>query len=166
MDATHAKHLRATEAVEALWAEQESRDATYRIANASIQDSRDVVHQIAYVLPQMESSECLEPDEARQIANVLPQMESSEFLEPKLSQMESRQTKGPVVKHLRELLTTAVELHQIQSGGGIIESPLDMFVSSRDGETCMGGNGTCCGMVSGVSGVSGSVEIHSVSGSW
>ena len=26
--------------------------------------------------------------------------------------MESRQTKGPVVKHLRELLMTAVEFHQ------------------------------------------------------
>ena len=75
MDAKHAKHLRANEAVEALWAEQESRDATYRIASASIQDSRDVVHQIA---------------------NAFPQMESSEFLETELSQMESCQTKGPV----------------------------------------------------------------------
>ena len=72
MDAKHAKHQRATEAVEALGSEQESRDATYRIANASIQDSRDEVHQFA---------------------NVLPQMESSEFLEPELAQMESRQTK-------------------------------------------------------------------------
>ena len=49
-----------------------------------------------------------------------------------------------------------------QGGGGIIESPVDMFVSSRDGETCMGGNGTCCGMITGVS---CSVEIHGVSGS-
>ena len=29
--------------------------------------------------------------------------------------------------------------------------PVDMFVSSRDGGTCMGGNGTCCGMITGVS---------------
>ena len=41
MDEKYAKHLRATEAVEALWSEQESQDATYRIANASIQDSQD-----------------------------------------------------------------------------------------------------------------------------
>ena len=73
MDAQYAKHLRATEAVEALWSEQESQDATYRIANASIQDSRD---------------------EVRRIANALPQMESSEFLEP---------TKGPAVKRLHRL---------------------------------------------------------------
>ena len=57
--AMHAKHRRA---VEALWSEQESRVATYRIANASIQDSRDEVHQIANVLPQMEASEWLEPN--------------------------------------------------------------------------------------------------------
>ena len=38
MDARHAKHLHAIEAVETLWSEQESQDATYRIANASIQD--------------------------------------------------------------------------------------------------------------------------------
>ena len=94
MDAKHAKQLRATEVVEALWSEQVSRDATYRIASASIQDSRDDVFQIA---------------------NVLPQKESSEFLQPELSQMESRQTKGPVVKHLHELLTTAVELHQTKA---------------------------------------------------
>ena len=93
-EARKAKHLRATEAVEALWSEQESRDATYRIASASIQDSRDEVFQIA---------------------NVLPQKESSEFLEPELSQMESRQTKGLVVKHLRDLLTTAVEFHQTKA---------------------------------------------------
>ena len=66
MDAKHAEHLRATEFVEALWSEQESRDATYRIPSASIQDSRDVVFQIANVLPQKESSEFLEPDEAHQ----------------------------------------------------------------------------------------------------
>ena len=34
MDAWHAKHRRATEAVETLCSEQESRDATYRIANS------------------------------------------------------------------------------------------------------------------------------------
>ena len=115
MDAKHAKHLRATEVVEALWSEQESRDAMYRIASASIQDSRDEVFQIANVLPQKELSESLQPDEAHQIANALPQMESLEFLEPELSQMESRQTKGPVVKHLHELLTTAVEFHQTKA---------------------------------------------------
>ena len=38
-----------------------------------------------------------------------------------------------------------------QGGGGIIELPVDTFDSSRDAETCMGGNGTCCGMVTGVS---------------
>ena len=141
MDARHAKHRRATEAVEALWSEQESRDATCRISSASIKDSRDEVFQIA---------------------NVLPQRESSEFLEPELSRMESRQTKGPVIKHLRELLKTAVELHQTKAEGGIIESPVDMSVSSRDGGTCMGGNGTCCGMITGVS---CSVEMHGVSGS-
>ena len=43
-DAKHAKHLHATEAVEAQWWAQESRDATYRIANA---------------LPLMERSEFL-----------------------------------------------------------------------------------------------------------
>ena len=53
--------------------------ATYRIASASIQDSRDEVFQIANVLSQKELSESLQPDEAHQIANVLPQMESSEF---------------------------------------------------------------------------------------
>ena len=95
MDAKHAKRLRATEVEEALWSEQESRDATYRTASVSIQDSRDEVFQIA---------------------NALPQMESSEFLEPELSQMESRQTKGLVVKHLHELLTTAVEFHQTKAG--------------------------------------------------
>ena len=95
MDAKHAKHLRAIEAVDALWSEQESRDATYRIASALIQNSRDEVFQIANVLPQKESSESLEPD---------------------LSQMESHQTKGPVVKHLRELLTATVEFHQTKAG--------------------------------------------------
>ena len=75
MDAKHAKHLRATEVVEALWSEQESRDATYRIASASIQDSRDDVFQIANVLPQKELSESLQADEAHQIANS-SQMES------------------------------------------------------------------------------------------
>ena len=115
MDAKHAKHLRAIEAVDALWSEQESQDATYRITNASIQDSRDEVFQIANVLPQKESSEFLGRDEVFQIANVLPQKESSEFLGPdevfqianvlpqkesleflelELSQMESRQTNG------------------------------------------------------------------------
>ena len=39
MGARHAKHRHATEAVEALWSEQEYQDATCRIANASIQDS-------------------------------------------------------------------------------------------------------------------------------
>ena len=68
MDAKHARHLRATDVVEALWSEQESRDATYRIASASIQDSRDEVFQIANVLPQKELSESLQPDEAHQIA--------------------------------------------------------------------------------------------------
>ena len=162
MDARHAKHRRAIEAVEILWSEQESQDATYRIANASRLDSRDDVHQIANVLPQMDLSEFLEPDEAHQIANALPQMESPEFLEPELSQMESRQTKRPVVKHLRELLTTAVEFQQTKAGGGIIESPVDTFDSSRDGEPCMGGDGTCCGMIAGVS---WSIGIHGVSGS-
>ena len=93
MDAKHAKHLRATEVLEALWSEKESRDATYRIASASIQDSRDDVFQIA---------------------NVLPQKESSVFVEVELSQIDFRQTKGPVVKHLREL-TTAVEFHPINA---------------------------------------------------
>ena len=83
------KHLRATEAVEALWSEQGSRDATYRIASASIQDSRGEVFQIA---------------------NVLPQKESSEFLEPELSQMESRQTKEPVVKHFLFFLFSSFPL--------------------------------------------------------
>ena len=136
MDAKHAKHLRATEVVEALWSEQESRDATYRIASASMKDSRDDVFQIANVLPQKELSESLQPDEAHQIANALSQMESSEFLGPdevfqsanvlpqkessvflelELSQIEFRQTKRPVVKHLREL-TTAVEFHQTKAG--------------------------------------------------
>ena len=72
--------------------------------------------QIANVLPQKESSEFLEPDEAHQIAKALPQMESSEFLEPELSQMESRQTREPVVKHLRELLKVAVEFHRTKAG--------------------------------------------------
>ena len=76
--------------------------------------------------------------------------------------MESRQTKRLVVKHLHELLTTAVEFHQTKAGAEIIESPVNMFVSSRDGGTCMGGNGTCCGMITGVS---CSVEMHGVSGS-
>ena len=49
-----------------------------------------------------------------------------------------------------------------QGGGGMIGSPVDMFDSSRDGETCMGGDGTCCGMITGVS---CSVGIHGVSGS-
>ena len=40
-----------------------------------------------------------------------------------------------------------------QGGGGIIGSPVDMFDSSRDGGTCMGGDGTCCGMSAGVSGL-------------
>ena len=88
--------------------QQETRDATYRIANASNQDFRDEALQIAKVLPQKESSEFLEPDEAHQIANVLPQKESSE--------MESRQTKRPVLKHLREYVTTAVEFHQRKAG--------------------------------------------------
>ena len=34
-----------------------------------------------------------------------------------------------------------------QSGGGMIGAPVDMFDSSRDGETCMGGDGTYCGML-------------------
>ena len=72
MDARHAKHRRVIEAVGILWSEEESQDATYLIANASRSDSRDEVHQIA---------------------NVLPQMELSEFLERELSKMESRQTK-------------------------------------------------------------------------
>ena len=54
MDAKHAKHLHATEAVEALWSEQGSQDATHRIAYVSIQGSRDEVCQIANALPQME----------------------------------------------------------------------------------------------------------------
>ena len=95
MDARHAKHQRATEGVQALWSEQESEDATYRIANASIQDSRD---------------------ELCQIANVLPQMESKEVLVSELSHMESRRTKGPVVKHLHELLMMAVTFHQTKAG--------------------------------------------------
>ena len=41
-------------------------------------------------------------------------------------------------------------------------SQVDMFDSSRDGGTCMGGDGTCCGMPAGVS---CSLEIHGVSGS-
>ena len=49
-----------------------------------------------------------------------------------------------------------------QGGGGIIGSPVDMFDSSRDGGTCMGGDGTCCGMSAGVS---CSVGIHGVSDS-
>ena len=47
-----------------------------------------------------------------------------------------------------------------QGGGGIRGSPLDMFDSSRDGGTCVGGDVTCCGMSAGVS---CSVEIHGVS---
>ena len=103
MDAKHAKHLRATEPVEALWSEQESQDAMYRIVNASIQDSRDVVCQIA-------------PVEAHRIANILPQMESSEFLEPVLFRLESRRTKGPVVKLLHEFSTMAVGFHRTKAG--------------------------------------------------
>ena len=49
-----------------------------------------------------------------------------------------------------------------QGGGGIIGSPVDMFDSSRDGRTCMGGDGTCYGMSAGVSCAG---EIHGVSGS-
>ena len=47
-------------------------------------------------------------------------------------------------------------------GGGMIGSPVDMFDSSRDGGTCIGGDGTCCGLFAGVS---CSVGIHGVSGS-
>ena len=101
-------------------------------------------------------------DEVCQIANALPQMESSECLEPVLLPMESRRTKGPVVKHLHELLSMADGASSNRGGRGIIESPVDTFVSSRDGETSMGGNGKCCGMVTGVS---CSVESHGVSGS-
>ena len=54
MDARHSV------AVDALWSEQESRDAMYRIASASIQDARDEVCWIA-ALPQMEWSEFLGP---------------------------------------------------------------------------------------------------------
>ena len=60
MDARHAGHLHATVAVVTLLSEQESRDAMYRIANASIEDSRDEVCQIV-ALPQMEWSEFLGP---------------------------------------------------------------------------------------------------------
>ena len=49
-----------------------------------------------------------------------------------------------------------------QGGGGIIGSPVSVFDSSCDGGTCMGGDGTCCGMIAGVS---WSVGIHGVSGS-
>ena len=38
-----------------------------------------------------------------------------------------------------------------QDGSGMIGSPVDMFDPFRDGETCMGGDGTCCGMITGVS---------------
>ena len=48
-----------------------------------------------------------------------------------------------------------------QGGGGKIGSAVDMF-DSRDGETFMGGDGTCYGMIAGVS---CSVGIHCVSGS-
>ena len=100
----------------------DSRDEVHQIANVLPQmESLEFLelgesHQIANVLPQMESLEFLELDESHQIANVLPQMESSEFLEPELLQLESRQTKGPAVKHLYELLTTAVEFHQTKAG--------------------------------------------------
>ena len=57
IDEKHAKHLHATEAVEALWSEQGSQDATYRIATVSIQGSRDEVSHIANALPQVEWSE-------------------------------------------------------------------------------------------------------------
>ena len=83
-------------------------------------------------------------DEVYQIANALPQMEWSEFL-------------GPVPLWVMEPRSSN------QGGGGMIGSPVDMFDSSFDGETCMGGDGTCCGMIAGVS---CSVGIDCVSGSW
>ena len=55
-----------------------------------------------------------------------------------------------------------VEVSSNQGGGGMFGSPVDMFDSSRDGVTCMGGDGICCGMAAGVS---CSVGIHIVSGS-
>ena len=59
MDARHARHVHTTEAVEALRSEKESLDATYRMAKASVQDSRDEVFWIANALPQVEWSEFL-----------------------------------------------------------------------------------------------------------
>ena len=70
--------------------------------------------------------------------------------------------KGPAVKRLHGLLMAAVEFRRTKGGGGMVGSPVDMLDSSRDGETCMGGDGTCCGMITGVP---CSVEIHGVSGS-
>ena len=77
MDARHAKHRRATEAVETLRSEQESQGATYRIANASRLDARDEVCQIAKALPQIEWSGFLGPVQ--------------------FSVVESRRTRGPEV---------------------------------------------------------------------
>ena len=64
--------------------------------------------------------------------------------------VESRRTKGPEGKSRAVSLMAVVESNQ--RGGGMIASPVDMFDSSRDGGTCMGGDGTCCGMSAGVSG--------------
>ena len=160
MDAKHAKHLDATEAVEALWSEQEIANVFPQTESSECLEP-DEVHQIANALPQIESSEFLEPDEVHPIANALPQMESSEFLEPVPFRMESPRTKGPTAKHLHGLLTAAVEFHRTKAGA---EQLNHKWTSSSpcDGETCMGGNGTCCGMITDVS---CSVEIHGVSGS-
>ena len=141
MEAKHAKNLHATEAVEALWSEQGSQDATYRIALVWIQGSRDDVCQIANALPQMEwfgvSGTC---------AALGGGVSSNEGARGKMSSWVVGGGGG---------------VSSNQGGGGMIGSPVDMF-DSRDGETCMGGDGTSCGMIAGVS---CSVGIHCVSGS-
>ena len=130
MDARHAGHLHATVAVKTLWSEQESRDTTYRIANASTQDSRDEVCRIA-ALPQMEWSEY-----SGACAVLSDGVSSSEEAGGKMSSWDFDGGGGVSSK---------------QGGGGIIGSPVDMFDSSRDGGTCMGGDGTCCRMSGGLS---------------
>ena len=49
---------------------------------------------------------------------------------------------GVVTPLVRGIVDGGCGVSSNQGGGGTIESPVDMFVSSRDGETCMGGMGS------------------------